>query len=236
MTDHEGAGCQWGHEDHDTIIVPGHGPAEGLEFEVFVHPGEGGPGYCPATSVVSAQLAASGEWEPEQTAALLPFIDGDTWFIDFGANVGWYSCLAAARGARVLAFEGNRFSHRLLEGNLLRATDNWRSVVAYWTWIDEDSPMWFGYPDKRWVVKSDLEGFDEHAIRTCWKHFESHQVDAALIEMSPVFRPGYPELAQRLVDVGYTPTCVKPYGPIRPDEAADWVANCRQADVLWTLT
>jgi FkbM family methyltransferase len=48
-----------------------------------------------------------GEYEPETTALLRRFLrPGDT-VVDLGANIGYYSCLAAAHGARVHAFEPN---------------------------------------------------------------------------------------------------------------------------------
>lgn len=48
-----------------------------------------------------------GEYEPETTAFLRRFLrPGDT-FIDLGANIGYFSCLAAAHGANVHAFEPN---------------------------------------------------------------------------------------------------------------------------------
>lgn len=48
-----------------------------------------------------------GEYEPETTAFVLGFVrPGDT-VLDVGANAGYFSCLAASRGATVHAFEPN---------------------------------------------------------------------------------------------------------------------------------
>jgi FkbM family methyltransferase len=50
-------------------------------------------------------LMASGAFEPEETRLLLEELTSAELFVDVGANIGLYSCLAAARGLNVLALE-----------------------------------------------------------------------------------------------------------------------------------
>ncbi|WP_197422770.1 FkbM family methyltransferase [Burkholderia sp. ABCPW 14] len=61
----------------------------------------------------------SGTFEPEETAlisSLLPHVD---WFIDVGANLGYYTCLALQRGCNVIAIEPQPRNLRSLYQNLL---------------------------------------------------------------------------------------------------------------------
>jgi FkbM family methyltransferase len=45
------------------------------------------------------------EWEANEIATFLRCIDRSTACVDVGANVGFYTCLAASRGKKVVAFE-----------------------------------------------------------------------------------------------------------------------------------
>jgi FkbM family methyltransferase len=57
---------------------------------------------------ISPHIIMSGDWEPWVTDALSrTFLWAGSTFIDVGANCGWYSLLAAARGMKVMSFEPN---------------------------------------------------------------------------------------------------------------------------------
>lgn len=65
-------------------------------FRMLVQPGD---------EVVGRDIQAQGAWDIEATEALAPLIrPGDT-FLDVGAHIGWFSMVAASRGARVIAVE-----------------------------------------------------------------------------------------------------------------------------------
>lgn len=67
-----------------------------------------------------AEMMASGEYEREETAVITECLKASDVFVDIGANIGWFSCLAAGKGKRVLAFEPLPSNQRFLLGNLAR--------------------------------------------------------------------------------------------------------------------
>lgn len=58
------------------------------------------------------------EWEPEETKAFLNLLADHDVVVDVGANIGFYSCLAAIRGKHVLSIEPSRRNLRFLYQNL----------------------------------------------------------------------------------------------------------------------
>ncbi len=57
---------------------------------------------------ISPQIAATGSWEPFETELVQRFLRPGDSFVDIGANIGWYTIVAAARvgsTGRVYAFE-----------------------------------------------------------------------------------------------------------------------------------
>lgn len=54
---------------------------------------------------VSERIVNEGVWEPFETELVRRLLTPDCLFVDCGANIGWYSVVAAALGARVIAFE-----------------------------------------------------------------------------------------------------------------------------------
>src|SRR5262249_23600411 len=72
-------------------------------------------------------LLLRGEWEPETSAALTRLLHPGMNFVDVGANMGYFTCLAARRnrpGGRIWAFEADPVLFELL-------TDN---VALNWHW------------------------------------------------------------------------------------------------------
>lgn len=69
---------------------------------------------------ISEEILALGSWEPFETKIvhrLLPLYD---YFLDIGANIGWYTCLARevmAAGSHVYAFEPDPSNFALLRNN-----------------------------------------------------------------------------------------------------------------------
>lgn len=60
----------------------------------------------------------NGTFEPVETALLAKRIAGSDCFIDVGANVGFYTCLARSLGKRVISFEPLERNLRVLYRNL----------------------------------------------------------------------------------------------------------------------
>ena len=79
--------------------------------------------------VVGRELLVSGTYEPHVTDRLRQCLEPGGVFVDIGANVGFYTLLAARRvgnTGRVIAFEPNSTSLKVLLLNTLRAGDTIR--------------------------------------------------------------------------------------------------------------
>jgi len=64
---------------------------------------------------------ASGAYEPEESAAIEALVRPGSVFVDIGANLGYFTCLAARAAGptgRVVAFEPDRLNVRLLRRNV----------------------------------------------------------------------------------------------------------------------
>ncbi len=70
---------------------------------------------------VSRRIREEGIWEPHETSLILELLQpGDT-FLDVGANIGYFSILAAAavgEAGRVMAYEPDPENYRLLQANV----------------------------------------------------------------------------------------------------------------------
>ncbi len=70
---------------------------------------------------ISAELRSRGVWEPFESRVALALLERGEGFVDLGANLGYYTLLAATRVAaqgRVFAFEPDPDNFALLERNL----------------------------------------------------------------------------------------------------------------------
>lgn len=214
--------CQRGHERHESrrVQVVLGGPtgyqdhaavpkklARHFEMEVWdpqVYPVDGGP-YCPAHDAVSATIVSHRIWEPRETIVALHVLTEAgprTAMIDMGAQLGWFTLLAASCGTPVLAYEADGENTRLLCTSL--EANDWRSLVQMAPFrITSETPE-LELPDVPIaLVKLDLEGAENEGIRMLRPSIEAGLVDHLLIEVSPVFAGYYPELVADLVDVGY---------------------------------
>lgn len=61
---------------------------------------------------------ASSDFEPDEVKTFLELLESHDTVLDIGANVGFYSCLAASRGKHVLSFEPSPRNLRFLYRNL----------------------------------------------------------------------------------------------------------------------
>jgi FkbM family methyltransferase len=73
------------------------------------------------SDMVSGALRLNGEFEAATGHFLLQVLDvlgTSRLFVDFGANLGWFSLLAASKGQKVLAIEASPCNFRVLKANV----------------------------------------------------------------------------------------------------------------------
>ena len=248
--------CQVGHTSHHDRLVSVNldGPADRLpnsppvparlaqKFDMVVYREDlypATPGYyCPGRDEVSKSIILQGRWEGYETVLALDVLTGSTGMVyDFGAQLGWYTILAARTGHHVVAIEPDPENLRLLNLNLrmLGLTAEVRQI-----WVEENTPTLTPGPPVR-LVKIDVEGHCREAVQTCLPLLDRGDVDYLLVEVSPVFVDDSAETVARIVDRGYAPFLVPneqpvtfgadPLGKIRdyPLRNLDWP----QRDVLF---
>jgi FkbM family methyltransferase len=71
----------------------------------------------------------TGTFEPEETALIQEHLDRIDVFVDIGANIGFYTCLALSAGKYTIAVEPLRRNLDSLYANL--AENGWRNVEVY---------------------------------------------------------------------------------------------------------
>jgi FkbM family methyltransferase len=72
---------------------------------VVVRLPDGSALFCPAWSRMAGNYVTVGFDEYRESLFVLDFLKPDDLFVDVGANIGFYTIIAAARGARAIAFE-----------------------------------------------------------------------------------------------------------------------------------
>lgn len=182
-----------------------------MVWDTARHPVDGGP-YCPAHDAVSETIVSHRIWEPRETilaAQVLSTAPEGSVMYDLGAQLGWYSLLAALYlgdsrcPEPVRAFDADQDNLTLL---LQSATLNgWvQRIHPQLERIGPDSPLiGLGADETIRFAKLDLEGAEEHAIRMLWPSIEAGRLDHMLMEVSPCFAEGYPELVRKMIDAGY---------------------------------
>lgn len=65
-------------------------------------------------------------FEPEETRLLRSYLKSGMLLVDVGANVGYYSLLAASLGCRVIAFEPSPYAFSRLETTILTNNLDWQ--------------------------------------------------------------------------------------------------------------
>lgn len=187
------------------------------------HPVDGGP-YCPAHDAVSETIVTHRIWEPRETILALSVLEtappGSVMF-DMGAQLGWFSMLAASCGVNALAFEADSDNALLMQkgaelngwGQLLRPEEieeikeiRQRPLIeSFYGRIGPETLATdaSGFEGGIRLAKIDLEGAEFEAIRVLWPAIEAGRLDHMLMEVSPCFADGYPELVQRMIDAGY---------------------------------
>lgn len=204
-----------------------------------------GLGYCPAADVVSDTIRTLGVWEVAETIIMLNCFERrpDNLFVDIGAQIGWYSMLAATTGLDVCAIEADPDVARVLGVNLLS---------VYTNFLIDQRRVGDGFEllhahDRNLTVKIDIEGAEPHAIEALIPYMEDSKVDYILIEMSPCFHGGYEALTEQIMGyglrMGVLPDKSDPPAVLRsiddltwiddPAKASAWIVQQEQVNVLF---
>lgn len=225
--------CEAEHGRHDRIIVEAR-PYGSKKYSMEVYDYEkyrDTVGYCTGDDVVSRSISESGMWEGWDTKALLShdvFSGGVV--LDVGSHIGWYSLLAAYRGCEVYAFEGDSENAEVLRNNVsLNHLD--KRVSVFETWVGEGWTPDINF-DRVDLIKIDIEGKDAFAVEAFRSLIDDRKVNHLLVEISPVFGEGYPQLVESICRAGYEALvlCQDSF----PLPSYEWVNDCHQVDILFS--
>lgn len=241
MTSMDVIACQRGHEHHATRLVTvnlgGQTPYADLApvpmrlrrsfqmvlFDPGQYPIDGGP-YCPAHDAVSHTIYELGIWEPRETILTLTVLRPDDVMLDLGAQIGWFSLLAASCEAKVWAWEADAQARRLLQQSA--KINGWMPnglIESSQFRIDPDTPTLGARTQTPLrLVKIDVEGAEFDAVRILDEALDAGNVDHLCMEVSPCFGYGYGDLVQRIIDHGYESYLLPPkqQPPVALDDPA----------------
>lgn len=200
---------------------------EGVGWTMHVFDWEtyaGTEGYCTGDQEVSKAIATQGVWEPFISALACQLLDteGPRVVVDFGANVGWYSMLAAGFGCSVLAVDADPLNCLALRNSLkFMEAAGWAptDVAIVRGWIGPDTPALSGVdaPPVR-LAKLDIEGAEGEGVRVLRWLIGMHSIDYVVAEVSPVF--GSVDWVDWMRRAGYHPFRIPDKGyPLREFEA-----------------
>jgi len=99
---------------------------------------------------------ARGSWEMLETAFVKHIVGRDDLVIDIGANLGWYSVVAAKTAGAVIAFEPDALNYELLLDNLTRNKLRERVVPMQIALSDLDAELEFELSENN---------FGDHRVR-----------------------------------------------------------------------
>lgn len=193
------------HNSHDTLIKGvnylGHKHLQFIyDWSKYIDPES--HTWCPANDVVSQNIDKYGFWENYETALmddLFKKADGDASFIDVGAQTGWYTLLAADSGLNVLAIEGDDNSASLIKASV--NMNRFENVLVLNMFVDDQSNVL--PPTDIYLVKVDIEGGEQYALKMLEESFKQKLVKYAIFEFSPIFNDSYKKILEKLNVYGY---------------------------------
>ena len=199
--------CQVGHKSHETLDIETEiGPMRVYDSNKYKNI----RGYCTGKDDVSGALKQTGRWEPFETTIVSNILTGsdtEKYVLDFGSHIGWYSIVAAKKGYRVLAIDGDRENLKTLEYN---ATVNQvgHKIMMVPLWVDErlssvDDLKLLPPDTKIKLMKVDIEGNEQYAVRMVEEMLNNKKIENLLLEISPIFNKSYPKLIDKLINYGY---------------------------------
>lgn len=188
--------CEAGHKKHDRLVVDTElGKMTIFDTEKYM----GFKGYCTGQDDISKTIEMYGRWEVEETAVARKVLEAGNpknLFIDVGSHIGWFSRLAQSYGYQVHAYEAD------LENIELFTTNTEGIAVVNHIWFDENAKIAPPFERDIELLKIDIEGAERHAIRVLKDSLP--RVKNILIEVSPCFNDGYPQLIGLLQDLGFS--------------------------------
>lgn len=215
-------------------------------WDTDIYPVDGGP-HCPAHDAVSETLRSHRIWEPVETILTLDACNAamNELVIDMGAQIGWFSLLAASRGRHAVAYDADPECLRLIRASA--ESNGWaRRIDPIPLRIGPDTPP-FDFTGHACLAKVDVEGAEDEAVRVLWPAIADGRVSHLLVEVSPVFSDGYPVLCERIVAAGYRAYRLPPkqrppadfsgladLAPFRLDDVAAYVRTVDQANVWFS--
>jgi hypothetical protein len=148
---------------------------------------------------VSDSIKRHGVWEPVETAVMSSAFAGNpgSWFVDIGCHVGWYTAIARSWGLPTLAVDVSELCLAMLE----RRHDD--GIAIQKAWIDSQYKAPAGIVEGPVIMKMDIEGAEQHAVKAWREWFIQGDVTHCLMEISPVFNASYPHIVNNLVALGY---------------------------------
>ena len=187
---------------------------------------------CSPVELISERIIVDGMWERWHTQALLErdvFSGGHVF--DIGAHVGWYTMLAASHGCSVTAVEADPENVSMIQRSA--QLNGWEDRIEVRNeWVEQGWELAADLELDVDLIKVDIEGSDAHAISGLWPLIADHRVARLMVEISPVFSSGYPELVASICAAGYTAEVIAP--TVYPLPSIKWVETCNQVDVLFT--
>ena len=223
-------GCDAGHAEHNKLICP-ISEGEMLVFDRELY--KDVVGFCPGNDDVSRTLWLYGVWEPIETRFFDEALERDPGLvIDFGSQIGWYSMLATAAGHDVLAIEA-LWEHEYMTATNAGHSDGTLHQVRHW--VDETTPTLpaEGCPPIS-IVKIDIEGAEQHALRCIKELLDAGLVANLLVEISPVFNDSYPAIVLDLLNRGYQAIALNPIQPMTLDNYIHILDEIPQVDVMFS--
>lgn len=155
-------------------------------------------GLCPADDIVSKSVMEQGVWEAYESLLMLDVLRRGDKMIDIGSQIGWYSLLAAKKGAVVTAYDALKDNIDILKAS---AKLNELDIITHQLWIDEQVQEQPVQPIR--FLKSDIEGSEQFVFKMYKRSFEARTIDFALLEISPCFNDSYPKLIHDIMNCGY---------------------------------
>ena len=191
--------CEAGHRKHiRTQTSTAQGPFWVWDWDTY----SGYRGYCTGQDDVSRTLLLYGKWEEQEGDRMRAILRPGDVFLDFGAHIGWFSIMAANRGAVVHAYEGDAENLDLLRINA-RLHNVASQVTAHALWVGEgtkteDLHLPSG-PIR--LVKIDLEGNEQYAVGALLPALD--RIEHIAMEVSPCFNDSYPDIVAVLEAHGF---------------------------------
>lgn len=204
----KGNKCQAGHKKHEGKTVPTRIGA------MYVYDCDAYPkdiqGYCNGKDDISRSLISKGSWADEETTEIINILAKNRDYgitqriIDFGCHIGWYTIIAANMGYMVEAIDGDRENVNMTKVNSITSLVSDRVNVRH-MWIDGDTNYIPDLTSEVELIKIDLEGNEQYAIKLIEPLLAEKKVKHIHMEVSPVFNNSYPGLVDKIAGYGFIP-------------------------------